>query len=313
MYQGLGFFNSAILFFQRLFDGSFFVSPQHDEVQIMVLFLCGLSCSFLGCFLIVKKMTMIANTISHTALFGLFMAFLICGQGTVFVLDPGASVVILAAIICSVISSLLFFWLNKASNLSTDSTLAMILSLLMAFGVVAVSLYNKNTMISVEILFGNLDIVSVNQVFPLLILSTILGAFISLFYWPLLISSFDRETSKVFGISNSLIEFFLIFLTSITVLLCLKVVGFILVMVLLIGPWWIGRILSNNFLRIGALSIGIQFIVAIVSVLLSRAIYSSWDVSVSTGSLAATLIVIAYGSMHLFKKKETHEEDRSAG
>ena len=257
MYQGLGFFQSIFLCIQRLVDFSFFLSPQHDEIQMMVLFLCGLCCSFLGSFLIVKKMTMIANTISHTALFGLFSAFLLCGGHTAFVLDPQAPVILLGAVICSLISSILFSWLSKTS-LSTDSTLAMILSLLMALGVTGVTLYNKNTMISVEILFGNLDIVSLSQVAPLLTLSTVLGIFVALFYWPLLISSFDPVAGKVYGISNSLLENCLIFLTSITVLLCLKVVGFILVMVLLIGPWWIGRMLSSNFLKIGAISILIQ-------------------------------------------------------
>lgn len=303
MYQGLGFFESLFLCIKRLVDFSFFSSPQHDEVQIMVLFLCGLCCSLLGSFLIVKKMTMIANTISHTALFGLFSAFLICGGGTAFVLDPQAPIILLGSAICSIISSTLFSWLNKTS-LSTDSTLAMILSLLMALGVTGVTLYNRNTAISVEILFGNLDIVSLSQIGPLVMLSVALAIYIAGFYWPLLISSFDPVAGKGYGISNAFLENSLIFLTSITVLLCLKVIGFILVMVLLIGPWWIGRILSNNFLKIGAISICIQLICAFVSVCLSRAIYSNFALSLSTGSLASTLIVLVYAILHCATQKK---------
>ena len=79
-YWGTNFFSFFKVLFGRLlhFD---FSSLAADEVQMIVLSCIGISCGLIGPFLVLKKMSMFANSLSHTILLGIVVSFLCLDDG----------------------------------------------------------------------------------------------------------------------------------------------------------------------------------------------------------------------------------------
>ncbi len=79
-YQGVNFFEFFFVFFQRLWGfltGTLgFHQLANDEIQVIVLSLIGASSALVGTFLVLRKMSMLANSLSHTILVGIVIAFL---------------------------------------------------------------------------------------------------------------------------------------------------------------------------------------------------------------------------------------------
>lgn len=71
-YYGVSFLEFFLVFFSRLFSGKLFYDHLYiDDIQVIVFFAIAVSCSVVGTFLVLKKMAMYANVVSHTILFGL--------------------------------------------------------------------------------------------------------------------------------------------------------------------------------------------------------------------------------------------------
>ena len=74
-YYGNDFFEFFITLYNRLPFIFRSLDWYSDEIQVVSFILLGISCSFIGCWLVAKQMTMLANSLSHTVLVGIIMAF----------------------------------------------------------------------------------------------------------------------------------------------------------------------------------------------------------------------------------------------
>ncbi len=80
-----------------------------DEVQLFVLFLIAISCALVGAFLVLKKMTMLANSLSHTILPGLVVAYLLCslfsGQVEFSISSMSIQTLVLASLVTALMTT----------------------------------------------------------------------------------------------------------------------------------------------------------------------------------------------------------------
>jgi len=234
--------------------------------------LASIGCGLTGSFVVVNRIGYMAGGIAHSVLGGMGIAYYLQ-------LDPffGALVsALLAAIIIGVIK---LKWRHQE-----DTAIGAIWAIGMAVGIIFISKsdgYNVNLM---SFLFGNILIISNEQLYIMLLLDIITIIFVAFFYKQLVAISFDIEFATVRGIKVNLFYLLLLCLVAITVVLLIQVVGLILVIALLTLPAAIARQYVH--------SIGMMMLVAAVlgTLFTSSGLYLSYEPDLPAG---ATIILVA--------------------
>lgn len=200
--------------------------------------LVGITCSLVGTFLVLRKMSMIADAISHTVLFGIVMAFIVTQS-----LD-GVWMLIGAAI--AGVSTAFFVQLLQNFGIQEDAAIGVTFTTLFAGGVLLITLFAGNVHLDVEhILMGEIAFVPWNQLtilgitmpkavwmLSLVLLLNIL--FLTLFYKEMKLSTFDHVYAISIGIQAVLLHYAFMMIVSLTTVAAFDSVGAILVVAMLI-------------------------------------------------------------------------------
>lgn len=181
-------------------------------------------CAMLGLLLVLRKLSLIGDGLSHVS-FGAIALGLFFGVYPFYVAIP---VVILA--------SYLILKLSEKAKIYGDAAIGIVSSVGIAGGVILASLSNGFNVDLFSYLFGNILAISSQEVWLSVGLSLLVLLIIVFLYNDLFSTTFDEEYAKVSGIKTNRINLVLTFLTAITVVLAIKVVGVMLVSALLILP-----------------------------------------------------------------------------
>ena len=288
-YWGLNVVEFIFTFFKRLFTFSFFPLAS-DEVQVLTLSCVAISCSLIGPFLVLRKMTMFANSLSHTVLLGIGLSFICLGSSDTF----SVMHLLLGAFLASVLTCVLTEVLVKWFSLAEEASVGLVFTFLFALGIVIVTFYLKNVHLGIESIMGNVDALSFNDLFQSMALVFLNGSFIVLFYRRLLIASFDSGYANVLGLKTNVYHFALLFVLAITCIGAFRAVGVVLVLAFLVGPYLTARIFSHRLKPLICLSVAIGVGASFLGVALARHILSVYHVALSTGGLVVCLIGAFY-------------------
>ncbi|MBY0122672.1 metal ABC transporter permease [Bacillus sp. S/N-304-OC-R1] len=253
---------------------------------LLVASLAGISCGITGCFLILRKLAMLADAISHTVLLGIVLAFIISqSMNGLYMLIGAAIVGLLTAFLVQTFHS---------SGIQEDASIGVVFTFLFAVGVILITLFAGDVHLDVdhalmgEITFVPWDLVKWGPLPELpkafLMLSIVLVidvVLILLFYKEFKITSFDSSMAAAIGIPVMIIHYLLMGMVSITTVASFDSVGAILVVAMLIAPG------ASAYLLTDRLSI-MLILSAILGVTAAVIGYygASWlDVSIS-GSMA---------------------------
>jgi manganese/zinc/iron transport system permease protein len=157
-YWNSGFFEFFGILFSRAaeFLSGVEVMPASDEIQLAVLSAVALSCGLLGPFLVLKRMTMFANSLSHTILLGIVLAFLFAARlwgGEMF----SPSTLMLGSLVAALLTAAITEGLTRLFRLSEDASVGLVFSALFALGILLVTLYTRDVHLGVEAIMGNSD------------------------------------------------------------------------------------------------------------------------------------------------------------
>ncbi|MBM7649174.1 manganese/zinc/iron transport system permease protein [Bacillus ectoiniformans] len=203
--------------------------------------LVGLTCGITGCFLILRKMTMLADAISHTVLLGIVGAFLISHSlDGIFMLVGAAAVGLLTAFLVQLLDT---------GGVQSDASIGVVFTSLFAIGVLLISLFAGNIHLDVDhALMGEITFVPWDTV-PLFGVEGVPKAvwmlgfvlcmnllIIILFYKELKISSFDPAMAAAIGLPVLFIHYLLMGMVSLSTVASFDSVGAILVVAMLIVP-----------------------------------------------------------------------------
>lgn len=286
-YWGQDFFGFFKTLASRLFFGKSLVS---DEIQLLVLILIALSCSIIGTLLVLRKMTMLANSLSHTILLGIVVTFLLFSGGQFYAISFAK--LMIASLITGIITTCLTELLVKGARLQEDAAIGLVFTSLFALGIVLVSVFTKNAHISVEAVMGNIDALHSHDIRLALIIAGInLGIFI-LFYKQFLITTFDPTLAKNLGLSVLFFNYLLMLKTSMTAIGAFRAVGVFLFLALLVGPVITARLWTNRMLTLVLAAFGIGAFCSLLAVATSRHILSVYQMPLSTASLVVMYIVL---------------------
>lgn len=233
-------------------------------------------------------MTMLANSLSHTILLGVVIAYLLFG----FTMD--LKVMGAAALISALLTALFTEGLTKLFRLHEDASIGLVFSTLFALGIVLITTMTRNAHISSEIIMGNLDAVKLSDLkLTAMIFAMNTGALL-LCFRGYAISSFDGVFAKQIGLSPRLFHYLLMVQTALTSIAAFRAVGVVLVLALFVGPPLIARLFAKRLKSMLLLSSLLSLIFAIFSVALSRHFLRSHAIALSTAGLTATLILVGF-------------------
>lgn len=296
-YWGANFFE----FFSLLFSRHFASPWASDELQIGVLGAIAVSCGLIGPFLVLKRMTMFANALSHTILLGIAMAYLLAAAlwgGGFF----DISTLLIGASLAALITAFFTEGFIRFFRLQEDASIGLVFTALFALGITVVTLFTRDVHLGIEVVVGNVDILQWGD-FKLATSLTFLNlAAVTLFFRQFQLASFDRNLAETLGVRSGAFHFLLLFLTSATCMGAFRAVGILLVLAFLVGPFLTARIFCNRlpWLLFWCPVIGIC--ASILGVALSRHLLSVYDLPLSTGGIVAVLIGLIYVGAILAKK-----------
>ena len=269
---------------------------------IITASIIALNSSLLGSFLVLKKLSLIGDALSHAVLPGIVVAFLISGEINSFWMLLGASGFGLIAI-------LLIDWLNRIGGFGKDSSIGIIYTLLFAIGIILITAKAKNADIDVDcVLFGDINTTPLvhrimgipTPTFNLLIIGTITCIVVLFGLKGFKISSFDTNYAQTLGISIPFWSYLLLGLSSISTVYSFDSVGAIMVIGLLVIPPSFANLLTRKLYLF--LLISVSF--AVLSCITGHLIAILLDIPTvpTIGVLMGTILILTLAVQSVNKR-----------
>lgn len=248
--------------------------------------LVGLSCGLIGVFLILRRMAMMADAISHTVLLGIVTAYLITHE-------LSGVYMLIGAIVAGLLTAVLVQWLHTL-GVQQDASIGVVFTTLFAVGVILIATKAGNVHLDVqhalmgEITFvpwNTLDLPLIGEIpqatFILLFVLAVVLIAILAFYKEWKITTFDAALAASLGIPVVFLHYVFMTLVSVTTVASFDAVGAIMVVAMLITPAASAYLWTDRLSIMLILSAGIGVVSAI-----SGYYIATWlDTSIS-GSMA---------------------------
>lgn len=275
-----------------------------DAVWIIITgFLVASSTGMLGNLLLLRKMSMMGDALSHAVLPGIVIAYLISGSRASLPL-------LLGAVIMGVLTTFLIQFFSSKGKMQGDAAMGTVFTFLFAVGVILVTKFAGEADIDADcVLHGELAFVPLQQ-------STYLGfsapkavwnlaalfMFIQGVFWAgykgWILTSFNPEYAKSVGVRTALWHYALMAATSVATVISFESVGAILVIAFLVVPSATAYLLTKDLRWMVALIILQGFLSSVGGYVLSDLLEAS-----ISGSMAVVSFVL-FATSFLLKKKE---------
>lgn len=265
--------------------------------------LVGASCGLIGSFLVLRKMAMLSDAISHSVLLGIVGAYFISQSLSGIYMLIGAGIVGLL--------TTLFVQLLNDKGVQSDAAIGVVFTFLFAIGVILLSLYGGNVHLDVdhalmgEIAFIPWDTFEINEldfgpkaVWMLGFVLAINLILIILFYKEFKISAFDPEMALALGIPVTFFHYLQMTMLSLTTVASFDSVGAILVVAMLIVPAATAYLLTDRLIHMLWLSVAIGVLSAFIGY------YSASILNVSISGAMATATGILFAIAFIFSPSQ---------
>ena len=239
-----------------------------------VLLTTAVACAVLSPFLVLRKLSMVSDAISHSVLLGIVIAFFI-------VKDVGSPFLIVGAATFGVITVFAVELLSGTGLVKNDDAVGIVFPMFFALAVVLITKFARNVHLDTDVvLMGEVIIAPLNRVefigmslpkalvqMGILLLINLL--FVIIFFKELKITTFDRGFAKLAGFSSVALFYVLMTLSSFTAVTAFDAVGAILVVSFLITPGAAAYLISKDLKVMIAISVGYAVINSIIGYVFS--------------------------------------------
>ncbi|MDR1684050.1 MAG: metal ABC transporter permease [Elusimicrobiota bacterium] len=214
-----------------------FLSYDFAQRALAAGVLVALITAALGLFLVLKRMALIGDSLSHVALSGVALG-LITNLSPVFVAMP----VVMA-------SSLAVYKISQSAKVYADSALGIVSAAGLSSGLIIAALAGGFNVDLLSFLFGSILAVSGAELALALVLAVLIFGFIYLFYNELTALVFDEDFAQTAGVKVRRLNIALVLISAAAVVIALKVAGIMLVSAMIILPPCAALQLAENFKR----------------------------------------------------------------
>jgi manganese/zinc/iron transport system permease protein len=227
---------------------------------ILIGMVVNAACALVGCWLVLRRLSLLGDAISHAVLPGIALAFLLTGQVTGMAIIVGAMLVGLA-------TAFLTQTLRQHTHIAEDASLGVVFTALFAIGVLLINYAahrDPTNQVDLDpgcVLYGAIDFVAADTTALLgfelpRVLPTMLGmllvvlAFIVVFWKELKLGTFDSALAAAMGLRPTLMHYLLMALTAGVTVTSFEAVGSILVIAMLIVPPATAQLLTEKLSRL---------------------------------------------------------------
>jgi manganese/iron transport system permease protein len=237
------------------------IEPLHYgfmQRSLVIAIVVGLICAIVGSYLMVQRLALLGDAISHSVLPGLAIAFMV-----------GANIFV-GAFIAGVLSTMAIAFIRTRSPIKEDAAMGIVLSAFFALGITLITLIQKDNKIDLNhFLFGNILGVTLEEVIETAIIGAIVLTVVVLLYKELLFYTFDPLGAQAAGLPVNLLNFGLMVLIALTIVASMKAVGVVLVLSLLITPGATAYLLVKQLNQVMLLGAAIGIVSSISGMYLS--------------------------------------------
>ena len=227
-----------------------------DTWIVLTGIVCAMGCAVLGNFLVLRRMSMMGDAISHAVLPGLAMAFLITGSRASLTMFIGAAVV-------GVLTAVFTQWVSHFGNVDRGASMGIVFTTLFAFGLLLiVQAADRVDLDPGCVLYGAIELTPLEVLFRWSIAGREIGvprAFVVmgtvcllnlivvvLFFKELRLSSFDPALATTLGFNARIMHYLLMTLVAITTVASFEAVGSIIVIAMLVVPAATAHLLTDR-------------------------------------------------------------------
>lgn len=240
---------------------------------ILVAALCGA----LGCFVLVRGLAFLGESIAHTIVLGVILAFLVglpIGVGAAAL--AGATVLLTSAI-------------SADRRFSVDTATGILLPSLFGAGVGLIALTDGYQSRIADVLFGTILAASETDLALAAGAGVVTAVALGLAGKELALVAFDRTMARAMGYRVGLLDLLLLGVVALAVVVSLRAVGNVLLAGLLLGPPATARLVCRRFWSMAACAAGVGALAAIAG------LYLSYYVSVGGGAAIVLVIAVGFG------------------
>lgn len=240
-----------------------------DTWIVVVGMLSAMSCALLGNYLVLRRMSMMGDAISHAVLPGLAIAFLISGSRDSLPMLTGA-------IGIGVVTTLFIQGIDKLSGLDKGASMGVVFTTLFALGLILIRQAADHVDLDPGcVLYGAIELTPLDTYLwfgweipraavtngVMLLVNLI---FVLVFYKELKITSFDPALATTIGINANIMHYVLMTLVAATTIAAFESVGSILVIAMLIVPGAAAHLLTDRLSRMLIISLAIACLSALL-------------------------------------------------
>lgn len=265
---------------------------------ICIACLVSITTALPGIFLLLRKVSLMSDAISHSVLLGIVLAFF-------WVKDLSSPYLFCGAVASSFCMVIATEWFIRTKQVAKDTAIGMTFPLFFALAILLINCNIRNVHLDIDsVLLGELAFAPFNRlilwgrdlgpqaVWTMGIIFLLNLTLFTLFYKELTLSTFDPEFARVVGISSKRIHYSLMLLTTITIVGAFDCVGAILVVALMIAIPSTAYLLSGSVLMMFWLSIGIGILNSLLGYFLAASLNGSIAGAIATTSGFTFLAII---------------------
>lgn len=263
--------------FSEFIDGLLnFHFLQNALITALVIGIVG---GAVGCFIILRGMSLMGDAISHAVLPGVAISFIL---GINF---------FIGAIVFGLLASTIITYIKSNSIIKSDTAIGITFSSFLALGIILIGIANSSTDLF-HILFGNILAVQDLDMWITIAVALLVLTAITIFFRPLLLTSFDPTLAKSIGVKVTFYHYLLMVILTLVAVTAMQSVGTILIVALLITPAATAYLYANSLKTMILLSSGFG---ALASVL---GLFIGYSFNIAAGSsivlTSALLFLISF-------------------
>ncbi|MCX8026510.1 MAG: metal ABC transporter permease [Thermodesulfovibrionales bacterium] len=238
--------------------------------------LISVACSVLGVILVLKRLSLIGDGLAHVTF------------GSVAIALALKTHPFLLSIPISALSSIGIMKLIKHTKVYSDAAIGIVSSVGIATGIICASLGGGFNVDIFSILFGSILAVTNEETLTSAIVSIVVILLVLRYYKEILSVTFDEELAKVSGIKTDFINNVIALLTSVTIVLAMKLVGIMLTSALIILP------AMSAFQNANSFKSAMIHAVLIALFTVNTGIFTSFILNLPTGSVIVMLNLLVF-------------------
>ena len=301
-YTDQNFFSFFVVLLRRIY---LFISgnlPNHelasDELQIVVLSGVAISSALVGTFLVLRRMTMLANSLSHTILLGIVITYLwialYSGQQWHTNGNVPTTVFLCAAVMTALLTTFVTQFLTYTVKLHEDASIGLVFTSFFALGIILVTLFTRNVHIGAEVIMGNADLLHQHDLILPWLSTAINFVLFFLLFKEFQVTSFDPAFAQTLGFSLPFFNYLLMTQVSITLIGSFRAVGILLALAFVVGPVLLAQLMVHRLQTLLWLSSVCAMTISCIGVALSRHLLTVYAIPLSTAGIVVCVLLFCY-------------------